>query len=152
MVSSCTICHQQWRFAGWLIYLVAWNLLFVWQIHGLILQFYQPYAAAKAREYLDKPAIHETMVKVFFFICSSCIMKNYMATTWYYFSLEPGIHSLVWYAYLYFGYIFRLHEIALIKLEPLFYLLFIYKNGQKSVWHLVTPPICTYTFSFLHSH
>jgi len=27
----------------------------------------QPYAAAKAREYLDKPAIHETMVKVFFF-------------------------------------------------------------------------------------
>lgn len=24
----------------------------------------QPYAAAKAREYLDKPAIHETMVKV----------------------------------------------------------------------------------------
>jgi AP-2 complex subunit alpha len=30
----------------------------------LILQFYQPYAAAKAREYLDKPAIHETMVKV----------------------------------------------------------------------------------------
>ncbi|KAG6736633.1 hypothetical protein POTOM_060492 [Populus tomentosa] len=26
--------------------------------------FYQPYAAAKAREYLDKPAIHETMVKV----------------------------------------------------------------------------------------
>ncbi|KAL5063723.1 hypothetical protein RYX36_025460, partial [Vicia faba] len=23
----------------------------------------QPYAAAKAREYLDKPAIHETMVK-----------------------------------------------------------------------------------------
>ena len=29
--------------------------------------FDQPYAAAKAREYLDKPAIHETMVKV----CSS---------------------------------------------------------------------------------
>lgn len=24
----------------------------------------QPYAAMKAREYLDKPAIHETMVKV----------------------------------------------------------------------------------------
>lgn len=24
----------------------------------------QPYAALKAREYLDKPAIHETMVKV----------------------------------------------------------------------------------------
>lgn len=26
--------------------------------------FSQPYAAMKAREYLDKPAIHETMVKV----------------------------------------------------------------------------------------
>lgn len=26
--------------------------------------FPQPYAALKSREYLDKPAIHETMVKV----------------------------------------------------------------------------------------
>lgn len=33
----------------------------------ILINFYaldQPYAAAKAREYLDKPAIHETMVKV----------------------------------------------------------------------------------------
>lgn len=30
----------------------------------LLYVFDQPYAAAKAREYLDKPAIHETMVKV----------------------------------------------------------------------------------------
>jgi hypothetical protein len=30
----------------------------------LFFQLYQPYAAAKAREYLDKPALHETMVKV----------------------------------------------------------------------------------------
>lgn len=29
--------------------------------------FPQPYAAVKAREYLDKPAIHETMVKVSLF-------------------------------------------------------------------------------------
>jgi AP-2 complex subunit alpha len=36
-------------------------------IHIVQMRFYafdQPYAAAKAREYLDKPAIHETMVKV----------------------------------------------------------------------------------------
>jgi len=32
--------------------------------------FGQPYAAAKAREYLDKPAIHETMVKVCVFSLS----------------------------------------------------------------------------------
>ena len=34
--------------------------------YGIIdlVDFIQPYAAVKAREYLDKPAIHETMVKV----------------------------------------------------------------------------------------
>lgn len=31
----------------------------------LLRYFLQPYAAAKAREYLEKPALHETMVKVF---------------------------------------------------------------------------------------
>lgn len=52
--------------------------------------FPQPYAALKAREYLDKPAIHETMVKVRSFaiilhpvsvaknykpsVCSCCIL------------------------------------------------------------------------------
>jgi AP-2 complex subunit alpha len=40
--------------------------IFIWSIYCLTLcfQLYQPYAAAKAREYLDKPSLHETMVKV----------------------------------------------------------------------------------------
>lgn len=41
--------------------------------------FVQPYAAVKAREYLDKPAIHETMVKVCIF-CSSFAVYDILLT------------------------------------------------------------------------
>lgn len=40
------------------------------------LAIYQSYAAAKAREYLDKPALHETMVKVFFISRNCGFMKT----------------------------------------------------------------------------
>lgn len=43
-----------------------------------ILQFYQSYAAAKAREYLDKPALHETMVKVFKYFFHQLKLLYYM--------------------------------------------------------------------------
>lgn len=39
------------------------NSFFSCRTHSYFI-IHQPYAALKAREYLDKPAIHETMVKV----------------------------------------------------------------------------------------
>lgn len=45
-------------------------------VHRASYVFDQPYAAAKAREYLDKPAIHETMVKVCVFSLQFCNCLN----------------------------------------------------------------------------
>lgn len=52
--------NSQWDFSGLLINFYSSDLC----THFFV--FCQPYAALKAREYLDKPAIHETMVKVCF--------------------------------------------------------------------------------------
>lgn len=71
MVPCCAICYKQWGPTGdqHVCYLNTVNHLSSGPAHLILTEtslsiFDQPYAAAKAREYLDKPAIHETMVKV----------------------------------------------------------------------------------------
>ena len=86
MVPCCAVCYEQWRSAGNLICFIPfytslrlysdWILCYWWWFYA----FNQSYAAIKAREYLDKPAIHETMVKVSSSFFSFLISNDYFGS------------------------------------------------------------------------
>lgn len=82
LVSCCAVCYKQWGFTGYYslffhVFHCLSPLLEIYSISNplhMLYMFYQPYAAVKVREYIDKPAIHETMVKV----CTFFLWLTYM--------------------------------------------------------------------------
>lgn len=77
---SDDICYKQWRPTGGFEICSKYCTcsLFVYRLlEATFYVFDQPYTAAKAREYLDKPAIHETMVKTMIIQCFSIGISRY---------------------------------------------------------------------------